>query len=44
MEAYSSSERQMSQYEDQRRVRAAQNDIQANDFFERMKRLVITEK
>lgn len=44
MEAYSSVERQASQYEDQRRLRAAQNDIQNNDFFERMKRLVITEK
>lgn len=44
MEAYVSSERQASQYEEQRRLRAAQHDIQANDFFERMKRLVITEK
>lgn len=44
MEAYSSVERQASQYEEQRRLRAAQNDIQNNDFFERMKRLVITEK
>lgn len=44
MEAYISAEKQAAQYEEQRKMRAAQHDMQANDFFERMKRLVITEK
>lgn len=44
MEAYAASEKRVMQNEEKRKVRAAQDDIQANDFFERMKRLVITEK
>jgi curved DNA-binding protein CbpA len=37
-------EAQKKQYEEQRRIRAAQEQITARDYFERMKQLVITEK
>jgi curved DNA-binding protein CbpA len=44
MEAVTASEREAVAREKQRQMRAAQHDMAANDYFERMKRLVITEK
>lgn len=44
LEAVNSFDRQQSLYEQNRRLRAAQHDVDANSFFERMKQLVITEK
>jgi curved DNA-binding protein CbpA len=44
MEAIQAAERAAEQREQQRKLRAAQQDVMANDYFERMKRLVITEK
>ena len=37
-------EREVMQRENARKMRAAQHDVQTQDHFERMKRLVITEK
>jgi len=44
MEAVQASEREVMQREAARKMRAAQHDVQTQDHFERMKRLVITEK
>ena len=44
MEAVQAAERAAEERERQRKLRAAQHDMLANDYFERMKRLVITEK
>jgi curved DNA-binding protein CbpA len=44
MEAVQAAERAAEERERQRKLRAAQHDVMANDYFERMKRLVITEK
>lgn len=44
MEALQAYERQKATQEEQRRLRAAQEQIGARDYFERMKQLVITEK
>lgn len=44
MEAVQAAEREVMQREAARKMRAAQHDIQTQDHFERMKRLVITEK
>lgn len=44
MEALQAYERQKAAQEEQRRLRAAQEQISARDYFERMKQLVITEK
>ena len=44
LEAVQAAERAAEERERQRKLRAAQNDALANDYFERMKRLVITEK
>lgn len=44
MEALQAYERQKAAQEEQRRLRAAQEQIGARDYFERMKQLVITEK
>ena len=44
MEAVQAAEREVMQREAARKMRAAQHDVQTQDHFERMKRLVITEK
>lgn len=44
MEAVQAAEREVMQRENARKMRAAQHDVQTQDHFERMKRLVITEK
>jgi len=44
MEAVQAAEREVMQREAARKMRAAQQDVQTQDHFERMKRLVITEK
>ena len=44
MEAVQAAEREVMQRENARKIRAAQHDVQTQDHFERMKRLVITEK
>jgi len=44
MEAIASADRDAAQRERQRQLRAAHHDVAANEYFERMKRLVITEK
>ena len=44
LEAYQQMEKEALRREEQRKLRAAQNDVMANEYFERMKRLVITEK
>jgi curved DNA-binding protein CbpA len=44
MEAIQAAERAAEERERQRKLRAVQHDVMANDYFERMKRLVITEK
>jgi len=44
MEAIAAAEKEAAQRERQRQIRAAHHDVAANEYFERMKRLVITEK
>ena len=44
MAALQAYERQKTAQEEQRRLRAAQEQVSARDYFERMKQLVITEK
>jgi hypothetical protein len=42
LEQISASEKAMAERESKRQIRAAQEHVMANDYFERMKRLVIT--
>lgn len=44
MQAVQAADKAAEERERHRKLRAAQNDVMANDYFERMKRLVITEK
>jgi hypothetical protein len=44
MEAVQTGEREVMRREEARKLRAAQHDVATQDHFERMKRLVITEK